>query len=541
MFGAPKISLESVAVAVVQTWETGDKESYLRVMDRNAQMAIPKFGIDAKGVDAMWSIRSDGSPTDSSGKLLPLDEIHLLCSVRVLRTSSPARVQALCSVLSRKTGEQKFLSEMTFDFNAQSKCVRQHIDIIWAARTNTTTNTTAEKGKTPHPAPGSKGFLDMLGPYPGRAPDSGGPPVQHNVMFDMKASDTDVKAWFEGTLRPAINKMPGVASWNYGPYTSFEGFNKAFNWGMSFVFIDQYSRDVWIAHEEHEKGINLLMPLLRNGPDSVVAFDHLLEQGKIIARQFKISTTINFGVAGTSEIGPKVIPAMRDAPTTRILGVGSRDVTKAVQYCGKHNAGEGMSYDDLLARKDIDVVYVPFPSRQRNDFIKKAIAAGKHIYSEKPFAGTVEEMLELIESCTKAGLQWFDGTMWYHSLRTRALEQRLRSGELGNVTRVSASFTFTAPDEAWLEGGNNRTNKEKEPHGCLGDMGVRLCIKLDHNRSLHFPADSQHLCLPHSTLCCMPAANQAITQYLPSCGRSIGSSLKVFRLSTRSLTRWTLS
>ena len=64
--------------------------------------------------------------------------------------------------------------------------------------------------------------------------------------------------------------------------------------------------------------------------------------------------------------------------------------------------------------------------------------------------------------------------MWYHSLRTRALEKRLRSGELGKVTRVSASFTFTAPDEAWLEGGNNRTNKDKEPHGCLGDMGTQL-------------------------------------------------------------------
>jgi len=63
-----------------------------------------------------------------------------------------------------------------------------------------------------------------------------------------------------------------------------------------------------------------------------------------------------------------------------------------------------------------------------------------------------------------------DGTMWYHSARTKAIEKRLRSGELGEVRRVTASFSFMAPAE-WLEGGNNRTNKEKEPHGVLGDMG----------------------------------------------------------------------
>lgn len=39
------------------------------------------------------------------------------------------------------------------------------------------------------------------------------------------------------------------------------------------------------------------------------------------------------------------------------------------------------------------------------------------------------------------------------------------------MQRVSASFTFKAPDEAWLQGGNGRTDKSREPMGCLGDQG----------------------------------------------------------------------
>ena len=36
---------------------------------------------------------------------------------------------------------------------------------------------------------------------------------------------------------------------------------------------------------------------------------------------------------------------------------------------------------------------------------------------------------------------------------------------------MSASFTFKAPNEEWLQGGNGRTDKSREPMGCLGDQG----------------------------------------------------------------------
>mmetsp|Transcript_9538 Transcript_9538/g.17904 ORF Transcript_9538/g.17904 Transcript_9538/m.17904 type:complete len:151 (+) Transcript_9538:50-502(+) len=128
----------------------------------------------------------------------------------------------------------------------------------------------------PHTNPGSEGFLKMMGEYPGRHPKSGGPRVQHNVLFEMQADEDTIVDWFQNTLKPSVENLPGVIEWNYGPYNSFEGFNKTYNWGMSFKFEDQYSRDFWIVHKDHEDGINKLMPLLKNGPNSVVAFDHLL-------------------------------------------------------------------------------------------------------------------------------------------------------------------------------------------------------------------------------------------------------------------------
>ena len=123
-----------------------------------------------------------------------------------------------------------------------------------------------------------------------------------------------------------------------------------------------------------------------------------------------IQRVARLGVAGTSEIGPKVIPALRDTANATLIGVGSRHLARAKEYCKKHNAGEGMTYDDLLGRADIDGLYVPFPTKQRADFISKAIDAGKHIYSEKPLGGSVAELKALLDACEAKGLQWFDGT-----------------------------------------------------------------------------------------------------------------------------------
>lgn len=181
---------------------------------------------------------------------------------------------------------------------------------------------------------------------------------------------------------------------------------------------------------------------------------------------------VSFAIAGTAEIAKnKFIPAIKDLSGVTLVGAASRDKARAEAYCKEHDAGDGMTYDELFGRKDVDAVYVAISSGVRNETIAKCIAAGKHVYSEKPHGGTVEELKQLIDSCQAAGLQWMDGTMWYHSNRTLAMEAKLK--ELGKVKRVSGAFSWgpALVDEAFIEGGNGRTDKTRELHGMLGDSG----------------------------------------------------------------------
>lgn len=129
-----------------------------------------------------------------------------------------------------------------------------------------------------------------------------------------------------------------------------------------------------------------------------------------------------------------------------------------------------MTHEAIL-ESSVEAIYVPLPSGVRNKFMKDAILKGKHVYSEKPHSGTVSELKGIIDLAASSGKQWMDGTMWYHSKRTKAMEKAKQ--ELGNVRRVSASFTWGngLVDQAWIDGGNGRTDPKREPFGFLGDSG----------------------------------------------------------------------
>lgn len=191
---------------------------------------------------------------------------------------------------------------------------------------------------------------------------------------------------------------------------------------------------------------------------------------------------VAFAVVSTAEIAEnKVIPGLLAVPSAALVGVSSRNKDRAQAFVDKTCRGRGgirgMTHDEVFSSPPgaIDAVYVPLPSRLRNDFLVRSINSGKHVYSEKPHGGTVNEFKAVLDLAAAKNLQWMDGTMWYHSKRTKAMEDLLfKSKSLGKVRRVSASFTWGGGglvDEAWREGGNGRTDPKREQMGMLGDSG----------------------------------------------------------------------
>src|SRR5438874_748598 len=121
---------------------------------------------------------------------------------------------------------------------------------------------------------------------------------------------------------------------------------------------------------------------------------------------------LRFGFLSTAGIGRKNWLAILNSGNAIVSAVASRDLARsrkfikecqAVAPYEKVPAALG-SYDELLASKDVDALYVPLPTGLRKELVIRAAEAGKHVLCEKPCAANLGELKEMIAACEKNGV-----------------------------------------------------------------------------------------------------------------------------------------
>jgi len=190
------------------------------------------------------------------------------------------------------------------------------------------------------------------------------------------------------------------------------------------------------------------------------------------------SETCRWGILGTADIARKNWQAIALAGNATVTAVASRTLGRARDFVARCQAARPLpvapaalgSYGELLARPDVDAVYVPLPTGVRKEWVLKAAEAGKHVLVEKPVGVTAGDVREMIAACERRRVQLMDGVMFMHSRRLEALRRALDDGEsVGRLRRIAAQFSFNAPDSFADE--NIRGQSRLEPHGCVGDLG----------------------------------------------------------------------
>jgi predicted dehydrogenase len=185
-----------------------------------------------------------------------------------------------------------------------------------------------------------------------------------------------------------------------------------------------------------------------------------------------------WGIMSTAEISKKNWLAIRNAPNATVAAVASRTVDRSEQYISEcqpavpHDPAPIAlgSYEELLAREDIDAVYIPLPTGIRKEWIIKAAEAGKHVLAEKPSGNNSADVRELIDACAQNNVQCMDGVMFMHSERFQQMRGVLDDGEsVGNVKRIVSHHCFAGPEDFIKN--NIRLSSDLEPLGAMGDVG----------------------------------------------------------------------
>lgn len=192
---------------------------------------------------------------------------------------------------------------------------------------------------------------------------------------------------------------------------------------------------------------------------------------------------VRWGILSTANIARKNWKAIRNSGNGTVVAVASRSLPRAQQFINECQAHTPMgndvkafaSYDELLASKEIDAVYIPLPTGLRKEWVLRAAAAGKHVLCEKPCALSLADLREMIEACRRNRVQFMDGVMFMHSMRLAKILEFIKQDGIGQVKRITSAFSFHADDEFYAS--NIRGSSELEPFGCLGDLGW-YCIRL---------------------------------------------------------------
>jgi len=184
-----------------------------------------------------------------------------------------------------------------------------------------------------------------------------------------------------------------------------------------------------------------------------------------------------WGILGAANIARKNWKGMRLAGNSTIAAVASRDPAKAQRFIDECQSEvpfatppAASSYEELLARPDVDAVYIPLPTGIRKEWVVKAAEAGKHVLCEKPCGVNAGELRAILDACRANRVQFMDGVMFMHSARLPLLRQVLDDGEtVGDIRRITSQFCFSAPEEFMKS--NIRVSDALEPLGALGDLG----------------------------------------------------------------------
>ena len=185
----------------------------------------------------------------------------------------------------------------------------------------------------------------------------------------------------------------------------------------------------------------------------------------------------------TANIGRQNWKAVFNSGNCVISAVASRDVKRSRQFIREGQrefpfAAEPAalgSYEELIASKSVDAVYVPLPTGLRKEWVLRAAAVGKHVICEKPCGVSFADVQDMADACRKNRMQFMDGVMFMHSPRQARVREILDDNQsVGQVRRISSAFSFCGTDE--FSRGNIRLDGRLEPAGCLGDLGW-YCIR----------------------------------------------------------------
>ncbi|WP_196257993.1 Gfo/Idh/MocA family protein [Pelagibacterium limicola] len=164
-----------------------------------------------------------------------------------------------------------------------------------------------------------------------------------------------------------------------------------------------------------------------------------------------------------------------------VVAAADVDFARAKAFAKAHGIRKTFgSLEDALAWGKFDAIANVTPDRFHYETTMKAMAAGKHVFCEKPLATNHAHAEEMADAADAAGLICMVNLTYRNVAELQRFRAIIEAGELGTIRHVEASYLQSwLVSKAWGDWRTDKTwlwrlSRDHGSNGTLGDIGIHI-------------------------------------------------------------------
>ena len=175
----------------------------------------------------------------------------------------------------------------------------------------------------------------------------------------------------------------------------------------------------------------------------------------------------NWASLGTGVIANELAQAL-EALGGKLYSVANRTYDKGVAFAEKYGIEKVYEeIDQVFEDPEVDIIYISTPHNTHINYLRKALAAGKHVLCEKSLTLNSEELTEAIQLAEENHVKLAEAMTIFHMPIYRKLSEIVESGKLGPLKVIQMNFgSYKEYDMT------NRFFNRNLAGGALLDIGV---------------------------------------------------------------------
>ncbi len=157
---------------------------------------------------------------------------------------------------------------------------------------------------------------------------------------------------------------------------------------------------------------------------------------------------LRVALIGCGSVSNRYLPQLLSSKMIEVVSLCDIKYDRALAQNKQYNVGAQTyrNIDEMLAGVPFDMMVTTTDMQVHGELNKKALNAGKHVWSEKPMANTYAEGKALLDLAKSKGLRIWGAPAVVNSPQFEFMSKAIQEGKLGTISAAHGQYGHTGPD-----------------------------------------------------------------------------------------------